>query len=309
LVADTGNNRVIEIDAPLSGTQNAVRVFGQAGDFTLSKCNRGPFSPGVSSLCGPAGLMIDVLGNLWVADAGNNRVLEYATPFTTDTGAAIVIGQGDSGNFTASGCDGGIAPGDLFGRGADSLCGPAAVAVDANVDLYVADTRNNRSMIYDAILATPTPSATPTASATGTATSTATVTMTASATVTATATASASVSATPTASPTQTPARGGKLKLRPKSIKFGKVAVGTDSSLRILKIMNAGRVTMGAAVPTLSVPFVVSGGQFVVSPHGSMAVAIRFAPTAKGSMHGVLIIQSTDPKRRTVRVKISGTGK
>ena len=33
-VADSGNNRVIEIDAPLAGTQNASRVFGQAGDFT-----------------------------------------------------------------------------------------------------------------------------------------------------------------------------------------------------------------------------------------------------------------------------------
>ena len=38
-VADSGNNRVIEIDAPLEGTQNATRVFGQA-DFTASGCNR-----------------------------------------------------------------------------------------------------------------------------------------------------------------------------------------------------------------------------------------------------------------------------
>ena len=165
LVADTGNNRVIEIDSPIAGTQNAARVFGQGGDFTLSKCNRGAFLPGVATLCAPAGLMIDVIGNLWVADASNDRVLEYAAPFSSDTSAAMEIGQGDADNFTTSGCDNGIAPGDLFGLGADSLCAPAAVAVDANIDLYVADTQNNRSMVYDGILATPTPTATPTATA------------------------------------------------------------------------------------------------------------------------------------------------
>jgi sugar lactone lactonase YvrE len=305
-VADSGNNRVIEIDAPLAGTQNASRVFGQAGDFTLSKCNRGSSSPGMSTLCAPAGLMLDVIGNLWVADANNNRVLEYAAPFSSDA-AAMVIGQGDAGNFTASGCDGGIAIGDLFGLGADSLCAPAAVALDANIDLYVADTQNNRAMVYDGILATPTPTATPTATATSTASPTATSTMTATATTTATA--SSTTTATPTASPTQTPQPGGKLKLSPKSIKFGNVAVGSRSKPHILKIKNAGTVTMDAAVPTQGAPFVVNGGQFIVSPHGSMAVTIEFAPTAKGSMQGVLLIQSSDPKHRTVQVKVSGVGK
>jgi hypothetical protein len=307
LVADSGNNRVIEIDAPLAGTQNASRVFGQAGDFTLSKCNRGSFLPGASTLCAPAGLMLDVIGNLWVADANNNRVLEYAAPFTSDTAAAMVLGQGDAGNFTTSGCDGGIAMGDLFGLGADSLCAPAAVALDANIDLYVADTQNNRSMVYDGILATPTPSATPTASATSTASPTATTTMTATATATATAT--STTTATPTASPTQTPQAGGKLKLRPKSIKFGNVAVGSHSKVHVLNIKNAGTVTMDAAVPTQGAPFVVNGGEFIVSPHGSRAVTIEFAPTSKGSVQGVLLIQSSDPKHRSVKVKVSGVGK
>jgi sugar lactone lactonase YvrE len=304
-VADTGNNRVIEIDAPLGGTQNAARVFGQAGDFTASGCNRHAMAPGASTLCGPAGLMLDVIGNLWVADANNDRVLEYAAPFGSDTAATMVLGQGDSSNFTTAGCDNGIAPGDLFGLGADSLCAPAAVAVDANIDLLVADTQNNRSLVYDGILATPTPSATPTATATATASPTASATVTATATATATST----VSATPTASPTQTPQPGGKLKLKPKSIKFGTVAVGSLSAPRLLNIKNAGTVTMDAAVPTQGAPFVVNGGQFIVSPHGSMAVTIEFAPTAKGKMQGVLEIQSSDPKHRAVKVKVSGVGK
>ncbi len=304
-VADSGNNRVIEIDAPLAGTQDASRVFGQSADFTASRCNRGSAAPTASTLCAPLGLMLDVIGNLWVADANNDRVIEYAAPFGSDSAASMVLGQGDSGNFATAGCDYGIAIGDLFGLGADSLCAPSAVAVDANIDLFVADTRNNRAMIYDGILMTPTPSATPTASATGTATATATVT----ATATTSATASSTATATPTASPTQTPQAGGKLKLKPKSINFGSVVVGSKSKSHILKIKNAGTVTMDAAVPTLGAPFVVSGGDFIVSPHGSMAVTIEFAPSAKGKMHGVLEITSSDPKHRAVKVKVSGVGK
>ena len=157
-VADTANNRVIAIDAPLLGTQNATLVLGQA-DFTDSGCNGGAQAPGAATLCAPAGLMLDRFGNLWVADANNDRVIKYAAPLGSGAAAAMVIGQGDDGNFTTAGCDRGIAPDDLFGLGADSLCAPAAVAVDANVDLYVADTGNNRSTIYDGIVATPTATA------------------------------------------------------------------------------------------------------------------------------------------------------
>jgi sugar lactone lactonase YvrE len=312
-VADSANNRVIAIDAPLLGTQNATLVLGQA-DFTDSACNGGAQAPGAATLCAPEGLMLDLFGNLWVADANNDRVVKYAAPLGSGAAAAMVVGQGDDGNFTTAGCDRGIAPGDLFGQGADSLCAPAAVAVDANVDLYVADTGNNRSTIYDGIVATPT--ATATASATATATASATATATASATPTASATATvsfsatATVSATPSATPTATPVlRGGKMKLSAKTIKFGKVAVGSRSGARTLQIENAGTTTLAATVPTTSAPFPVSGGEFTVNPHGSMAVMITFAPTKKGSAHAVLEITSSDPKHRVVKVKVSGTGK
>jgi sugar lactone lactonase YvrE len=307
-VADTGNNRVIEIDAPLSGTQNASRVFGQGGDFTASGCNRAAMAPNASTLCAPSGLTLDLFGDLWLADVNNDRVLEYVPPFSSDTTAVAAIGQGDGGNLTTAGCDNGIAPADLFGLGADSLCAPAAVAVDANVDLYVADTNNNRAMIYDAILATPTPTATASATATGTPSPTASATMTATATATVTMSATPTATATMTASPTPTPAAGGKLQVRPKSLKFGKVAVGSRSGAQMIEIENAGTVTMAAAVPTQGAPFVVSGGQFIVDPHGSTSVTIQFAPTVKGKAHGKLSITSSDPKRRSVVVKMSGTG-
>ncbi|HEY9159385.1 choice-of-anchor D domain-containing protein [Candidatus Binatus sp.] len=309
-IADTSNNRVIEIDAPLAGMQNATRVFGQAGDFTASGCNQGGSSaPGASTLCAPAGLMLDVLGNLWVADVSNDRVLEYDAPLGSDSAAAMVIGQGDGGNFTTAGCNRGIAPGDLNGVGADSLCSPGAVAVDSNIDLYVADTSNNRSLVYDGIIATPTATPTPTASATGTPSPTPTATMTTTATATASATATATATATPSATPTQTPEPGGKLMLSRRSIKFGKVAVGGQPATRTLKIKNGGTVTLMATVPRYGAPFPMSGGQFMVSPHGSTAVTIQFVPTAKGAAHGMIEITSSDPKHRTVEVKLSGTGK
>ncbi len=311
-IADSGNSRVMEIDAPLEGTQAATRVFGQAGNFTASGCNQGTSSaPGASTLCAPAGLMLDVLGNLWVADVNNDRVLEYDAPFGSDTAAAMVIGQGDGGNFTTSGCNRGIAPGDLNGLGADSLCLPGAVAVDSNIDLYVADTGNNRSLVYDGIVATPSATPTPTASATATPSPTTTATTTATATVTATPTASATATATstPSATPTPTPEPGGKLKLSSRSIKFGKVAVGGQSATHTLKIRNGGKINLVAGVPTQSAPFPVSGGEFTVSPHGTTAVTIQFRPTAKGAAHGMIEITSSDPKHRTVEVKLSGTGK
>ena len=311
-IADSGNSRVMEIDAPLEGTQAATRVFGQAGNFTASGCNQGTSSaPGASTLCAPAGLMLDVLGNLWVADVNNDRVLEYDAPFGSDTAAAMVIGQGDGGNFTTSGCNRGIAPGDLNGLGADSLCLPGAVAVDSNIDLYVSDTGNNRSLVYDGIVATPSATPTPTASATATPSPTTTATTTATATATATPTASATATATstPSATPTPTPEAGGKLKLSSRSIKFGKVAVGGQSATHTLKIRNGGKINLVAAVPTQSAPFPVSGGEFTVSPHGTTAVTIQFRPTAKGAAHGMIEITSSDPKHRTVEVKLSGTGK
>ncbi|MGD0117621.1 MAG: choice-of-anchor D domain-containing protein [Candidatus Binatus sp.] len=315
-VADSGNDRVIEIDAPLMGTQNATRVFGQGSDFTASGCNGGAAAPGAATLCAPEGLMLDLMGNLWVADVVNDRVVEYVPPFGADTAAAIVLGQGDVGNFETSGCNRGIAASDLYGLGADSLCAPAAVAVDANIDLYVADTGNNRSMVYDGIVATPSPTVTVTATATITPTATATATIVATATQSS---ASPTATATPTstasrigssATPTATPAMmGGKLKLMPKSIKFGKVAMGNESGPRTLEIENLGTTAMMAVVPSRGAPFVVTGGEFMVNPHGSSTVTITFAPAAKGSAHATIEITSSDPKHRMVKVKMSGSGK
>jgi hypothetical protein len=97
---------------------------------------------------------VDAAGNLYVSDANNNRVLEYDSPFTTDTIADKVFGQNGSftsqlGSLTTStGCSNPV--------NADSLCSPAGVALDAAGNLYVADSFNSRVLEYNTPLTTDT---------------------------------------------------------------------------------------------------------------------------------------------------------
>jgi sugar lactone lactonase YvrE len=139
-VADNNNNRVLEYNAPLTTHQAATHVFGQP-NFITNTANNGSVS--ANSLNGPYGLALDAQGNLYVADEGNERVLRYEAPLTTDTTADRVLGQP---NFTSN-----THPGS---PDAKSLNHPAAVALDASGNLYVADYGDSRVLEYDAPLTT-----------------------------------------------------------------------------------------------------------------------------------------------------------
>ena len=157
-VADTLNNRVLEYNFPVASGASAARVFGQGGDFTSS----GPNKTGVNAdgLLVPLGVAVDTVGNVYIADNGNNRVLEYNTPLKVgplpgsgDTTADEVFGQAN--DFTKGGCNlGKTAPSD------ESLCEPYRVASDSAGNLYVADHANNRVLEYDQPVVAPTPTAT-----------------------------------------------------------------------------------------------------------------------------------------------------
>lgn len=137
-VAD-GNHRVLEYNTPLTTDTTADRVFGQP-DFTSNTFNNGGISAG--SLYRPYGVGLDSHGNLFVADSLNNRVLEYDTPLTTDTGADRVFGQPSFTSNTAN--NGGIS--------ASSLHLPNGIALDSHGNLFVADSNNHRALGYDAPL-------------------------------------------------------------------------------------------------------------------------------------------------------------
>ncbi len=130
-VPDYQNSRVLFYP---SGSTTATRVYGQLGSFTTNTPNNGGIS--ANSLEIPAGLALDSSGNLYVADLGNNRVLFYPYGSTT---AARVYGQG--GSFTTSTANKG-------GVSANSLFGPAGVALDSSGNLYVVDFDNNRVLFY-----------------------------------------------------------------------------------------------------------------------------------------------------------------
>ena len=117
-----------------AGSTTATRVYGQMGSFTTGNGNQGGIS--ANSLYGPDGIALDSNGNLYVADYGNNRVLYYPAGSTT---ATRVYGQG--GSFTTNTTNNG-------GISANSLDLPAAVALDGNDNLYVADQYNNRVLFY-----------------------------------------------------------------------------------------------------------------------------------------------------------------
>ena len=115
-IAEFGNNRVRKVTA--GGTISTLAgngVFGYSGD--------GGQATG-AMLNGPQGVAVDTLGNVYIADAANNRVRRVAPNGTITT----VAGSGLAGY---SG-DGGSAVNAQVGN-------PVAVAVDSTGNLFIAD--------------------------------------------------------------------------------------------------------------------------------------------------------------------------
>jgi len=88
-LADVSFNRVVEYQAPLSTAIAASHVFGHP-DLTQNTANNG--GVGANSLDGPFGLAVDTLGNLYVGDTSNHRVLKYDVPIARGLAALTVLG-------------------------------------------------------------------------------------------------------------------------------------------------------------------------------------------------------------------------
>jgi hypothetical protein len=138
-VSDDGNSRVLKYAPPFSTGMAASLELGQpaATAFTSGKANNGGIS--ATSVQNPWSLTFDASGDLWLADSANNRILEYVPPFTNGMTAALVIGQS---NFTHGDTNRGGSP------TANTLNDPYALNFDADGNLSVADTNNNRVLIF-----------------------------------------------------------------------------------------------------------------------------------------------------------------
>ena len=139
-VPDVFNNRVLKYLSPFTTDTIADEVWGQT-DFSGNLCNGGAPSPSASTLCLglTSGVELDPAGNLWVADGGNNRVLRY--PKDLGTGiiaktADLVIGQRD---FVSNGA----------GNSLSSLNFPSSLRFGPSGQLYVADSVNNRVLLFN----------------------------------------------------------------------------------------------------------------------------------------------------------------
>jgi adhesin/invasin len=134
-VADTNNNRILLWTAPIAAS-------GQAANYVLgqSTFTAGAILPvSASSMSQPTRLAIGGTSSvLYVADTNNNRILSYSSPILADNQAANrVVGQS---GFTAS-----VAQTSQTG-----LSAPAGVTADTrNGTVYVADTGNQRVLVYD----------------------------------------------------------------------------------------------------------------------------------------------------------------
>ena len=121
-VADRGNNVV-----RVMSTYKEV-MFTIAGTGTASfSGDGGPAS--AAALNAPAGVAYDQYGNIYIGDAGNNRVrkIDQAGIITTFAGTGANGFGGDGGPATDA-----------------ALSGPRGIAADSSGNIYIADPGNNR---------------------------------------------------------------------------------------------------------------------------------------------------------------------
>jgi len=133
-VSDSGNHRVLRYPRPVdqSGRITPDAVLGQT-DF-LSAASA---AVSAATLHTPSGVAIGTNGNIFVADTGNNRVLEFSAGSSTDASAIRVYGQ----PTFSSGAKPTV-------PSAQTLSAPLGLAVDSGHNLYVADSGANRILVF-----------------------------------------------------------------------------------------------------------------------------------------------------------------
>jgi uncharacterized repeat protein (TIGR03803 family) len=121
IIADSGNNRIREVDSNgiiTTVAGNGTNGYsGDGGPATNAELNE------------PAAVAVDAVGNVFITDFGNNRLREVDTSgmITTVAGNGTMGYSGDGGLPTTA-----------------KLNNPAAVAVDAAGNVFIADSGNNR---------------------------------------------------------------------------------------------------------------------------------------------------------------------
>jgi uncharacterized repeat protein (TIGR01451 family) len=128
-IADSGNNVVRKV---ASGTNAITTVAGNA--VSAFAGDNGPAT--LASLAVPQRLAFDAAGNLYIADAGNNRVRKMTVAAGPLSGATTISTVMGNGGTTFSG-DGG--PATLA-----STTGPDGIVIGCGGNLFLTDDTSNR---------------------------------------------------------------------------------------------------------------------------------------------------------------------
>ena len=124
-IDDNSNQRIRKVDPNgIITTVAGNGILGYSGDA-------GPATNASLHLASgdPCGVALDAVGNLYIADAGNNRIRKVGTN-------GIIVTLAGNGNGTFAG-DGGAATNA-------SLCNPSGVASDCAGNIFISDAFNNR---------------------------------------------------------------------------------------------------------------------------------------------------------------------
>jgi sugar lactone lactonase YvrE len=118
-IADKDNNRIRTITLTANGAGTVNTLAGTSSGFLDGL-------PSVAQFKSPTGIAVDAVGNVFVADQGNNRVREIAFGVMVST----LAGNGTAGTATGHGT-------------AAQFYGPTAIALDAFGHAYVANYVRN----------------------------------------------------------------------------------------------------------------------------------------------------------------------
>jgi DNA-binding beta-propeller fold protein YncE len=148
-VADRENVRVLAFRDALHSSGRADAVLGQDGRFGTALRGTGPrrFGGPEDGFSGPGGLAVGPGGDLYVADATNDRILVFHDPLRDDT-AGRVFGHASldaGGTFYPNPEYYGNVPTPTAAR----LLRPASLAFDVLGNLWVADRDYNRILRFD----------------------------------------------------------------------------------------------------------------------------------------------------------------